>query len=457
VIVLGLLTGLLTLLAGGLGATLLLMRGVNRLNLLECTALGWLFGGGIISLLLWGVGLFLSGVPLQMFVAAAAVALATWGFASARKSRVRFSFPQPRNALEWILGGAIALEIGVMIYGSFGHGLGWDGLLNWEVKARYAFFNDGVIPAAYYSSETRAFTHPAYPLLIPMTELWLYLWMGEAHQFWIKIIFPLYYAAGAILLATTARRLTNQRWPGLAASALFFFVPFLTNSPGSATGGYVDVPLSVLYFAAMAYLISYAGSQDRCTLRIFAVSLALLPWAKREGAILWLIGALCGAVVIWRGRRSWRLLLWLLPGVVIMAVWKIFLGAMETTKPLEFVPMTFETFSANLSRVLPISKMVLAEMLETTHWSLFWPGIAVAFIYLAMRARDRRLLLLVIAVGAPITLYAMIYLFSAWPDYALHFQQSFARLLLHVMPVAWLAIALVLPWPGIASRPSGKN
>ncbi len=456
--VLGLLTGLLTLLAGGVGATLLLMRGATRINLFECTALGWLFGSGIIALLLWAGGLFLSGLPLQLSVAATAVALARAGFASVRKEHGRLVFPKPRNALEWSLAGAIALEIVVLIYSSFGHGLGWDGLLNWEVKARYAFFNDGVLPAAYYSSETRAFTHPAYPLFIPMTELWLYLWMGEAHQFWIKIIFPLYYAAGAILLATTARRLTNRRWPGLAASVLLFFVPFLSNSPGNATGGYVDVPLSILYLATMAYLIVYAINREAYALRVFAVSLALLPWAKREGAILWLIAALCGAVVIWRGSRSWRSLLWLLPGAAIVVAWKIFLHAMHTIEAREFGPMTFGTLQANLSRTIPIGKMVMAEMLETQRWSLFWPCVALAFTGLAFRARDSRLLLLVIAVAAPVTLYGATYLFSIWPDYSMHFQASFPRLLLHVMPVAWLAIALAMPWAKrIQSRPSGDN
>ena len=112
-----------------------------------------------------------SGPLLQAATAVVALAVGAWGFASARKDGLRFSFPKPRSTLEWILGATVTFEIAVVVYVSFRHGLDWDGLLNWEVKARYAFQNDGVIPAAYYSSETRALTHPAYPLLIPMTEL----------------------------------------------------------------------------------------------------------------------------------------------------------------------------------------------------------------------------------------------------------------------------------------------
>lgn len=276
-----------------------------------------------------------------------AIALGSWGFVSARRNDLRISWPQPRNALQWMLAAVIAVEIAVITYLSFRHGLNWDGLLNWEVKARYAFQNDGVVPAALYSSETRGFTHPDYPLLIPLTELWLYLAMGEPHQFWIKIIFPLYYAAGAVLLLTSANRLTSRSWPGLVAAALLFFVPCLIGSPGGAIGGYVDVPLSVLYLATIAYLLAAANGNDPHAWRIFVCCLALLPWAKREGAILRVIAALCGAYVIVRERR-WSAFFCLLPGVVLIASWKIFLGAMHASQPSEFLPTTLASLRAGL-------------------------------------------------------------------------------------------------------------
>ena len=442
----GLIAGLCAILLAGFGVTLLLMRGATQINLLECAALSWLFGSGVISLLLWGGGMLVSGSLLQVLTAVIAVAVGAWGFASARQDGVRFSLPRPQSALQWILCAAVACEVVTIFYLSFGRGLDWDGFLNWEIKARYAFQNGGVIPAAYYSSETRVFTHPGYPLLIPLTELWLYLCMGEAHQLSIKIIFPSYYAAGAILLATTANRLTSQSWPGLLATALLFFVPFVTQAPGGATGGYVDAPLSFLYLATVAYLVVYTVNYDPRAWRIYAISLALLPWAKREGAILWAVAALCGAMIICRQRR-WSSLLWLAPGVILMASWKIFLLAMKTADTRDFVPMTLVAFQQNLSRVLPICRLVFAEMLNTTRWSLFWPIALLAFVSLLIRSRDRRWPLLFIAVAAPIGLYAATYLFSAWPDFSEHFGSSFSRLLLHVMPVAWLPIAIAMASP----------
>lgn len=452
-ILLGLFVALATLFAAGFGATLISLRGTTRVNLLESLALSWLFGSGIISLLLWIAGFVLSGFALQLGVAAAAITLAMYGCRSIYKTHLRIDCPKPRSVCEWCLGLVIALEILVMFYAAFGHGLGWDGLLNWELKARYAFLHSGVIPPAYYSSSTRAFTHPGYPLLIPMTELWLYLWMGEPHQFWIKVIFPLYYASGVVLLASGARRLTSDRWPALLIAALLFFVPSLTNSPGDTTGGYVDVPLSVLYFTAVAYLLCFENGGGPETFRIFGASLALLPWAKREGVILWGIGLICGAVILYEKRERLRSYFWLVPGAAIIAGWTFFLRAMHATETGEFLPVTFSSFVANLSRIFPIARMVLAEMSVTTRWSLFWPCLALAFACLAARANRRQALWLGFAIVMPIALEASAYLFSNWPDYAQHFQASFPRLLLHVVPLASLAIALAIAPPAAASLP----
>jgi hypothetical protein len=443
---LGFMAGLATLLAGGIGATLLVFRGSARLNAAEGAALSWLFGTGLVSLGLWLGGLVLSGVTLQIAVAAALLAFAAAGVISVRRARTRIAIPKPRNVFEWILSAVIAIEIALMIYAAAGHGLGWDGLFNWEVKARYAFLNGGVIPPAYFSSETRAFSHPAYPPLIPLTELWFYLAVGEANQFWIKFIFPLFYAAGAILLATIATRLTQQRWAGLLSAALMFFVPFLTNAPGTASSGYVDVPLGAIYLATIGYLILFAITGGSVALRLYAVSLALLPCTKREGAILWLVAATCGALVIWRRERNWRPLLWLLPGALFFIAWRIFLHILHTNEAHDFAP-TFALLQMNAARIGRITLMVTAELLDIRHWSLFWPAVAGAVVYLASRRRDHVVLLLLAgALVAPLMLYAAMFVFSTERDWMAHMEAS-VRLLLHVMPIGWLAIACAIAWP----------
>ena len=241
--VLGLAVGFLTLLCAGFGVTLLLLRGSAARNLLECACLSWLLGTGTVSLLLWSGGFFLSGVPLQCLVIAAALALALAGWRYRGKGK--FTFPWPAQAAEWLLAGIIVLEIGAIVLLSLGQPLGWDGSFNWEIKARFAFLNHGVMPPGYYSNGSQTNSHPEYPLFIPFTQLWLDLWMGQAHQFWEKAVIPLFNAAGVLLLSLLGARLSGRRCIGGLASALLFFVPYLARGVGGITSGYLDFPLGV--------------------------------------------------------------------------------------------------------------------------------------------------------------------------------------------------------------------
>src|SRR4029077_1900082 len=261
----GLFAALFLIFAAGLGITLSIFARGGRLNLVERVCLAWLLGVGAVSLLLWICGTFCSGLVLQALVTIACLVLAIFCWQAKRHANARFALTKPANLAEWIFGIIVLVEIAVLLFASFKHTLGWDGLLNWEIKARYAFLNGGTIPLSYYSSAGRVFSHPDYPLGIPFTELWLYLWMGEPNQFWVKIIFPLFYVACAPLLALLVSRLSGKRWLGLLVAALLAFVPAISAIPGGILVGYVDVPLSVFYLAALGYLLCWFKTGDtRC-------------------------------------------------------------------------------------------------------------------------------------------------------------------------------------------------
>lgn len=442
-IVLGLFAGLFTIFVGGLGVTMSIFARAGRINLIEGTCLGWLFGTGIVSLLLWICGMFCSGIVLQSVVTIACLALGTFGWRAKRNAHARFTLPRPANATEWILGSIVLIEIAILLFVSFKHTLGWDGLLNWEIKARYAFLNGGVIPTSYFSSAGRAFSHPEYPLGIPLTELWLYLWMGEPHQFWVKIIFPLFYAACAPLLALLVSRLSGERWVGLLVAALLPFVPSIAASPGGIVVGYVDVPLSVFYLAALGYLLLWFRTNDPRSLVIFTACSASLPWIKSEGFILWAVLALLGFCLSAAKRRVSQLLISIAPGLLVTVGWRIYLKLVHAWPSSDFARPSFSLLRDNAGRFHDILGILLTELSEPSHWSIFWLIAAVAVGYL-VASRKLEKLALAGAVVLPVVFYALIYVFSAWPSYSAHMTSSVPRLLLHVMPAAWLAIGLAL-------------
>jgi hypothetical protein len=213
------------------------------------------------------------------------------------------------------------------------------------------------------------------------------------------------------------------------------------------------VPISFLYLGALACLLFFLQTGEPHFFRLYAACLMLLPWAKREGAVLWFVAALWGAVIVAQRKRLIVSLPYLLPGLFVILGWREYLDSVSAAPPIDFLAVSLAALQANAGRALPIAHEVFTEMLRFSRWSLFWPLLAFSFASLLLHGRDRRLLVLSFAVGAPIAAYAATYFFSGWLDYHAHIHSSLARLLLQVVPAGWLVIALA--FENLAARGFG--
>jgi hypothetical protein len=442
---LAVLGAIMTILAAGFGALQFVLPRNARPGFASSFALSWLLGTCIVSGLIWLLGLFAHGAVVPATVGLVCVLLPLLAFRI--KGRPGFSWPNWRELrpIELLLAMVLMVQVGIVFYLSYVHTLGGDGILNWEIKARYAYANAGVLPPTYVQDGGRAFSHPEYPLAIPYTELWLYFWVGDSNQFWAKTIFPIFYLAGVVLLTAIVARLTGKRWAGLAGSVLLFFIPQVSVDGGSVIVGYADFPLSVFYLATIGYLLGACRSDDDDSFRIYAVCLALLPWVKREGMVLWLFGVLCGALVIVVRKKSAKNFLALLPGLFVIAGWKFYLWRMHAVSASDFFPLTLSSLESNIHRVSSILSELGSELSDRGKWSLLWPLGLIALAFFVRRYRDLRAPVVLIAVLAPICVYALGYVFSEWPDYIEHIELSIGRLLMHVVPLVVVLIAAALP------------
>ena len=439
------LAGLLIIFSAGCGVAFLLGRNAGQIALAELIALSWLLGGAVISLGLWLLGMVLRGIWLQGAVTIISLLLVIAGIAQLRKTKLSVQIPRPRHWIELTLAIFLCLGIALVFVLTFKHTLGWDGLVIWELKARYAYLNGGALPSAYFSDATRvAFSHPEYPLFLPMLETWLYFWIGDCDQYWVKLIFPTFYMIAVLLLGQAALLLSGKRVIGLIAANLFLFVPFLTNFSGGVLLGYADTLFAIFYLAAFYFLLVFARENSTRGLSIFVALAAILPWIKREGMILWLILAVCGGFVIWRRRGVLPALASLLPGIGMITSWQMYLRAMHARPPQEFLPVTLSVFASRFDRFGPILRSLLKETTAISHWNLLWFATLLAFLCIMVRHRRREAWMLITCIVLPVALYCGTYVFTTWSDYQQHIDSSLSRLLLHVAPLAILAIALAL-------------
>jgi hypothetical protein len=425
------------LLLAGYGAASLLTR-CRQTPGLELLSLSVLCGAAVISLLSFGLGFFVSGRPLRWMVAVVAVVLAV--VAIARRERAKTDRLIDRK-WDWLMIGVLLIQCLLIAWVSVRLALGYDGLILWETKARLLFLNGGVMPLDYYRDSTKFFG-TNYPLLLPLTEVWFYGWIGRQHQGLIKLVSPLFYLAGVGLLYVHAARLSGRRWCGFLSAALFFFTPCVALR---VSAGEADFPLGVFYLAAVVYLLEYWRTNDSVALRLVAALVAVLPWVKQDGSILML--CLIGLAAIKAvTRRDWKAIgIVTAPGVLVWGGWELFLKFVHVSTATVFLPVTPHTLWSNLDRSPVIAQYVMREMTNWQSWSLLW----FIPILLLLRLKDKELRSLtaisLITIYLPISLYAGIYIFSAWTPFTLHIEASLSRLMLQLSLAAALMIGLAIP------------
>jgi hypothetical protein len=412
---------------------------------IELLSLSFLLGAGFVSLASFGAGLFFRGPALRWVVSGGCVASGAAGIWAIRRHRSRLTLSLPSDIRTMVFTVILAAQIAVVVWVALHETLGWDGLVVWELKARLASLEGGSVPISYFSDPTRGWSHPEYPLLLPLTESWLYAWLGGPHQGYAKIIFALFCSVALGLLYSGASRLSGHTWRGLVPGLLLFFVPMAVVGEGSATSGYADFPLAVFYLGSAIYLAEYLETGERGALALAGALAALLPWVKQEGVILWL----CAAVLIIakgiRSRALWPTFTAILPGALLFLGWRTFLAQVSAPQLRDFESLSATNLWLNLGRIRDLAQWLLVEFTNSERWSLLWPALGLALIFILACARRPGYVALGAAAVLPLLLYPPMYVFSGYSQFLGHVENSLPRLMLSPSLVALVVIALAVP------------
>ena len=440
-----------TLIAFGYGLTMLLAREIP-LDRFERMGIAYVLGTGAAAAL-WFVLMPLY-VIVSPLVLIAAIAWGVAGFAIATRARFEtdiiagFSHSplvsgSSRTGDRWAIALVLmlAVELAAVTLAALTSPLGFDAVFNFEVKARIAFENSthGQIPVAFFSDESRVWSHPRYPLLVPFAEYWIYGWLGRVDQFFVKIIFPLFYASLVCVLGGAIRRLRGSV-AALAAVTAMGTLPAITVIPG-AVSGYAEIPLAAAIAAAVGCTLMALRTDRTQPFWLAGALAAVATWTKVEGGVLAV--CLAATALAIAGRKALPLLI--MP-VTIVVSWTIF-QHMYGLPEKDFPSLSPQIALANLDRVPTIARGVIRELVTPGHWGLLWPAFAIVCV-MAARARIWRDADAITAavVVLPLCIYSVIYLFSSWEDVEGHVRTSFLRLLVPLAPIAITFTALQL-WP----------
>ena len=420
-------------LSAGFGASALLLRRRAAASWAELGALTLLLGALATTLMWWVVAMFLLGAQARVVVALMAALLGGVGVAVWRRERPRLDGGAAFVLLTIPLCAAVAWVASEAPFD-------WDGLFIWELKAEAISVEDG-IPWRYLGDDSRAWSHPVYPLLVPLLRAWLLGWHGIPHEGLAKASGVLFLVAAAGLLLATARRL--GRGTSAFALVLLTTTPLAILGGGSVTSGYADFPLAVYYLGAVLYLLPAAAGSTSSDWRLAGWLAAALPWTKQEGKILWACWVCLALVAL--GPRRWRDIgRAALPGAIVWIAWDAFTRFAQVEPTKVFYHPSLMLLRDRLHLADDIGRALAKLALAPAHWGLLWVLFAAAALLRPSwpnQPSTRQSLVLVGAVIVPLPLYCLPYFFSRWEPVTLHVEHSFARLLLHLSLPAMLLVA----------------
>ena len=314
----------------------------------------------------------------------------------------------------------------------------WDAWSFWALKAR--MFAHGGPPPGYFHDPVLVYTHPDYPLNLPLAEAALLRIPGPAGTLAAALVGVSLFAALALLFYAGLRRLYGSTTAALA-TAVLALVPAL---PWQAGGGDADVPLAAYAGGAVLYLLVWWRRRHPLDAALAGLLAGGAAWTKREGlpiaalVLLALIVAEGANRGVSPARRARVVAGAALGAVVIPLPWLLFL-VLRHPIGTDFMPLTLPVALDNAGRIPHILWRFALETCVVDNWGVLWVMLAGALIVGARRLSAAGWGLLLLLAGQ-LGVYAAVYVFSGWASYTLHIQASLDRLYVQAVPLAALAL-----------------
>lgn len=258
-------------------------------------------------------------------------------FSKARRSPMYFEFNSHLNVgsqiyktLSISFFSAFVVAVGAFILISLGgpHG-GWDAWAIWNMHARFIFREGDRLKEVI--SHFPAFSHPDYPLMLPLsiTRLWKYM---NHETVLIPALLSLLFTFVTVGLLSCPLSIMRSKCQGLLAGLVLLGTSFFIKH-GAAQ--YADVPLGCFFLATLILFCLHGRLQNHNNnlILLAGITAGLSAWTKNEG-ILFIVSILIARLVVIISQQGWRaylsemryFLIGLLPVIAIIIYFKLYIA-----------------------------------------------------------------------------------------------------------------------------------
>ena len=314
---------------------------------------------------------------------------------------------------------------------------GWDAWAIWNIRARF-LFRAGPGQWADAFADQLSYSHPDYPLLLPLSVSRAWTFLGED-----TVLVPIFIGAifAGATVAAAALSVARARTPAhglIAAAAILGSPTFLKWAPSQCA----DVPLGC-YILASFLLFGRATVSDRPLWWLLSgVSAGLAAWTKNEGLVFTLL--FVSVCIVWRlrthGRARARSLAWLVAGSAIaIAALVVFKWRFSPTSDIEkafSIPAAL-TLVTDVGRIrLVVSAIAREVWLGGGTMIGVLPILCVYVLAGGLRPPGAAAVAGLVSMVLLVGIYAVYYIVTPSHDLAWYVSTSVDRLVLHAFPTA---------------------
>lgn len=322
---------------------------------------------------------------------------------------------------------------------------GYDTWVIWFLKAR-AFFIDGGVSVAFLSDPVYSNANPGayeYPLLVPLLVSAGYVFMGYVDDRLVKIFFWVYYLnlLGAFYYFV---RPFSTRLVALILCVMLATVPRVMEQAAFGGAGYADLPLAVYFLSAVGFGFRYFQGGKKGDFLLSALFLSIGAWTKSEGiTFLATVLVIMSAYAVYT-RRSEGIKA-AVPAVVIAVVfvlpWQLYVLMLPKLSFTMVSELSVATVLSNMERLPFIFKVILPKLFTANKYHIAW-ALYVVLTAWGFRSFVRRgYAFLQAALWIQLSFYIFVYVITPF-DLKPHIETSFDRLTIHLLPIAFLCMAV---------------
>lgn len=451
----------------------------TRLSVWETLGWSWLIGAPLTALLLGVVGALVPLVPAAFAIAGIGLVFALVVAIRVKREHIQWRlWPCQASIWEKIL---TSIPAGLLVFGAMctaDSRFLWDGLVIWDFKARAIFLSGTSIPSAFLSEPHMVFSHPSYPMGLPLLYAFVYSLSGAPDPEVAKFFSYAFFGLGSLAFWGLIARMTGRLFLAHAAIVCVACFPPVFGERQISVG-IADVPLAMLNAVAIGGLILWrlrgmnlagdatpknSAESGRGFVYLTIAVASLMPWLKTDGIVLWATFMIVMALILFREWGVRRLALAALPGLSIVVAWRCVCVAVGVPKEGVFAPLELDRILQgidDLPNILPLLTWFLVSM---KYWGIFWWIAVVALVMLYRSTREIRqcAILLSLAVGLPLAVATGAYMMTTL-GYVWHISTSFWRIAFQVAYPAIIVVLLAVRvscWPtdrGMTCADSGEG